>query len=56
VDLLLAVFPFGSKEFIELRGQIWLLVFAAAAASEAPGLIFTFNPETPPSIRVHATQ
>jgi hypothetical protein len=45
VDLLLAVFPFGSKEFIELREQIWLSVFAAAAASEMPGLIFTFNPE-----------
>jgi len=45
VDLLLAVFPFGSKEFIELREQIWLSVFAAAAASQMPGLIFTFNPE-----------
>src|SRR5438552_3814656 len=45
VDLLLAVFPFGSKEFIEFREQIWLSVFAAAAASEVPSLIFTFNPE-----------
>ena len=45
VDLLLAVFPFGCKEFIELRERIWLSVFAAAAASEMPGLIFTFNPE-----------
>jgi hypothetical protein len=44
-DLLLAVFPFGSKEFIELREQIWLSVFAAAAGSDTPGLIFTFNPE-----------
>jgi hypothetical protein len=42
VDLLLAV----AKEFIELREQIWLSVFAAAAASEMPGLIFTFNPES----------
>jgi len=45
VDLPLAVFPFGCKEFIELREQIWLSVLAAAAASEMPGLIFTFNPE-----------
>lgn len=45
VDLLLAVFPFGSKEFIALREEIWLSVFEAAATSESPGLIFTFNPE-----------
>ena len=45
VDLLLAVFPFGSKEFVELREQIWLEVIAAAASSDMPGLIFTFNPE-----------
>ncbi len=45
VDLLLAVFPFDCKQFIELREQIWLSMFAAAAASEMPGLIFTFNPE-----------
>ena len=45
VDLLLAVFPFGSKEFVELREEIWLSVFEAAAATECPGLIFTFNPE-----------
>jgi adenylylsulfate kinase-like enzyme len=45
VDLLLAVFPFGSKAFVELREQIWLSVFEAAAASGTHGLIFTFNPE-----------
>ncbi len=45
VDLLLAVFPFGSKEFVELREQIWLSVIEAAAASNIAGLIFTFNPE-----------
>jgi len=28
-----------------LREEIWLSVFEAAAASAAPGLIFTFNPE-----------
>jgi hypothetical protein len=45
VDLLLAVFPFGSREFIELREQIWLSVFEAAAKNASSGLIFTFNPE-----------
>ena len=45
VDLLLAVFPFGSKEFVELREQIWLSVMEAAAANQTRGLIFTFNPE-----------
>jgi len=45
VDLLLAVFPFGSKEFAELREQIWLSLIEAAAASNIAGLIFTFNPE-----------
>jgi adenylylsulfate kinase-like enzyme len=45
VDLLLAAFPFGSKEFIDLRELIWLSVFAAAAAGDGAGLIFTFNPE-----------
>jgi len=45
VDLLLEVFPFGSGEFVELREQIWLSVFRAAAECEMPGLIFTFNPE-----------
>jgi len=45
VDLLLAVFPFGSKEFVDLREQIWLSVIEAAAASNLAGLIFTFNPE-----------
>jgi len=45
VDLLLEVFPFGSKEFVELREEIWLAVIEAAAASATRGLIFTFNPE-----------
>jgi hypothetical protein len=45
VDLLLAVFPFASPEFVELREQIWLSVIEAAAAGRTPGLIFTFNPE-----------
>ena len=46
VDLLMAVFPFGSKEFIELREQIWLSVFEAAAKNGTAGMIFTFNPES----------
>lgn len=45
VDLLLAVFPFGSAEFVELREQIWLSVFEAAAQNATNGMIFTFNPE-----------
>lgn len=45
VDLLLSVFPFGSKEFVELREKIWLSVFEAAFLGKAAGLIFTFNPE-----------
>jgi chloramphenicol 3-O-phosphotransferase len=44
VDALLAVFPFGSPAFVELRERIWLDVFRAAAA-EGRSLIFTFHPE-----------
>ena len=46
VDLLLSIFEFGSKPFVELREQIWLSVFQQAAESGGPGLIFTFAPET----------
>ncbi len=45
VDLLLSVFDFGSQPFVELREQIWLSVFDQAAATNLPGLIFTFAPE-----------
>jgi len=45
VDLLLAVFEFGSPQFIALREQIWLSVFESASQSQLPGLIFTFAPE-----------
>lgn len=45
VDLLDSVFEFGSKPFVELREEIWLSVFAQAAESKLPGLIFTFAPE-----------
>jgi len=45
VDMLLSVFEFGSKPFVELREEIWLSVFRAAAESGLPGMIFTFAPE-----------
>lgn len=45
VDLLLSIFEFGSKPFVELREEIWLSVFRQAAEHEVPGLIFTFAPE-----------
>jgi chloramphenicol 3-O-phosphotransferase len=45
VDLLLPVFDFGTQPFVELREQIWLSVFDQAAATNLPGLIFTFAPE-----------
>jgi hypothetical protein len=44
VDALLAVFPFGSPEFVRLREQFWLEAFAAAATT-GQSLIFTFAPE-----------
>jgi len=44
VDLLLSVFEFGSKPFVELRESIWLSVIEEAAAT-LPAMIFTFNPE-----------
>jgi chloramphenicol 3-O-phosphotransferase len=45
VDLLQGLFEFGSAPFVELREQMWLAVFAEAAKSGMPGLIFTFAPE-----------
>jgi predicted kinase len=45
VDMLLAVFEFGSPAFVELRHQTWLSVFRHAVAERVPGLLFTFNPE-----------
>ena len=44
VDALLAVFPFGSPAFVELREKMWMDVFRAAA-EEGRSLIFTFHPE-----------
>jgi hypothetical protein len=45
VDLLSAVFDFGSEPFVILREQIWLAVFGEAAQQKV-SLIFTFNPES----------
>ena len=42
VDLVGAVFEFGSPPFVELREKIWLEVFAEAVAANLNGLIFTF--------------
>jgi hypothetical protein len=45
VDLLLSVFDFGSRAFVESREAIWLSVFEQACRNQLPGLIFTFAPE-----------
>jgi adenylate kinase len=42
VDLVEAVFEFGSQPFVELREMIWLAVFSKAAETKLDGLIFTF--------------
>lgn len=42
VDLVEAVFEFGSQPFVELREKIWLEMFSRAAAAKLNGLIFTF--------------
>jgi AAA domain len=42
VDLVGAVFEFGSRPFIELREKVWLAVFSQAVAAGLDGLIFTF--------------
>ncbi|MGY1814740.1 hypothetical protein [Blastococcus sp. SYSU D00820] len=44
VDALLAVFPFGSPEFVALREEFWLRTFATAAGA-GRSLVFTFAPE-----------
>jgi hypothetical protein len=44
VDLLNAVFDFGSDSFIRLREEMWLSVFREAALRDV-SLIFTFTPE-----------
>lgn len=44
VDAALALFPFGSPEFVRLRHAIWIAGFREAAAS-GRSFIFTFHPE-----------
>ena len=44
VDAVMAVFPFGSPEFITLRERFWIETIEAAARS-GRSLIFTFCPE-----------
>jgi hypothetical protein len=46
VDLLQAVFDFGSPQFVALREEFWLSIFDQASRSDLPGMIFTFNPES----------
>jgi hypothetical protein len=48
VDMLTLMFPYGSPEFVALREQFWLEVFASAARIDR-SLIFTFAPE--PTVR-----
>jgi hypothetical protein len=45
VDAVLAVFPFGSPEFVRLRHAMWLAMFDAAAKA-GRSMIFTFAPES----------
>jgi hypothetical protein len=44
VDAVMAVFPFGSPEFVRLRHAMWLAMFDATARADR-SLIFTFAPE-----------
>jgi hypothetical protein len=44
VDLVGALFDFGSKEFIELREELWLRCFRSAVDA-GRSLVFTFAPE-----------
>ena len=44
VDALLAVFPFGSPEFVTLREKFWIETIQAAAQC-GRSLVFTFCPE-----------
>lgn len=44
VDLVKELFEFGSEGFVELREEIWLASFRAAAKA-GRSLIFTFHPE-----------
>lgn len=45
VDMVLAVFEFGSPPFVEMRETVWLDLMERAARERLPGLITTFTPE-----------
>ncbi|HLV99267.1 MAG TPA: AAA family ATPase [Ktedonobacterales bacterium] len=45
VDLVYALFDFGTKPFIELREIIWMMAFQKAKEEGIHGMIFTFAPE-----------
>ncbi|HEY6843415.1 MAG TPA: AAA family ATPase [Thermoanaerobaculia bacterium] len=45
VDLVEALFPFGSEPFIKLREQLWLTAVDAAVDAKLSGIILTFVPE-----------
>jgi uncharacterized protein (DUF2336 family) len=45
VDLVEALFAFGTPAFVALRERLWLEVVDAALAANLPGLILTFAPE-----------
>lgn len=45
VDMLLAVFDFGSSPFVQMREAVWLNVMERAARERLAGLITTFTPE-----------
>jgi hypothetical protein len=46
VDAALAVYDFGTPQFVALREALWRAAFTEIAKDQAlPGLIFTFNPE-----------
>ena len=45
VDLVEALFPFGSEPFIKLREELWLAAIDAAVAAKLAGVILTFVAE-----------
>jgi hypothetical protein len=59
VDLVEALFPFGSPPFVAFRERLWLETTDAALAAGLPGLILTFAPERTvgdsflPALRAH---
>src|SRR5262249_52558184 len=45
VDLVAALFEFGSEPFVALRERIWLDAVDAVLIANLPGLVLTFAPE-----------